>query len=323
MSFLVADYARCLHRYGKLVGWRQTSRLLCTIIASKLGAASSIEAQGAMQNWAFFQILAPETGARVSSAKINEFRVCYDGASAKCGGVEVALRMPDYDSSDSRVFEQIFVRKDYAGVLEWFAVVSPGTQISTVLDIGANIGCSALFFCTWLPAPTVFCLEPEASNFARLLLNLSLNPQRPIRCHRAALWTHAGSLSCAHDFRDGKEWGARFVEGPGEDKVNPQQVPALDIIGLAKMTGFSQIDFLKIDIEGAEADLLKTQLFRDFIKERVCRLAVEVHEEFIKIDEVHAILASLGFQTKTISEFVCGVKMGKFHESTPSPAADA
>jgi len=306
----MTDYVRCLHRFGRLAGWRETGRLLCSIMASKLGAASGMEAQGAMQNWAFFQLLAPETAMRVSRVEKNEFRVFYDGTSAKLGGVEVALRMPDCASSDARVFEQIFIRQDYAQVLDWFAAVSPGTQISTILDIGANIGCSALFFCTWLPAPNIFCLEPEASSFTRLLLNLRLNPHRPIRCHQAALWKHPGSLNCAHDFRDGKEWGARFVEGPGEGKGSPQKVAALDINGLAAMTGFSQVDFLKMDIEGAEADLFKSQLFRDFIKERVGRLAVEVHEEFIKIDEVQAILTSLGFQTKTIAEFVCGVKTG-------------
>lgn len=308
MSIRFPEYVRCLSRYGRLAGWGETGRLLGSILGSKLRAASGIEAQKAMQRWAFFRVLAGQTALRVSRVEKAEFRVFCGGASGEFGGVEVALRMPDCDSSDSRVFEQIFIAKDYARVLEWFSAAAPGTQINTILDVGANIGGSALFFCTWLPTPDIFCLEPEASNFTRLQLNLSLNRNRPIRCHRAALWTHPGSVNCAHDFRDGKEWGARFVEAPAAGEASPQKVSATDINGLAELAGFSEVDFLKIDIEGAEAELFKTELFRNFLKEKVRRIAVEVHEEFVKIDDVHAILNSLGFQTKTIAEFVCGIK---------------
>jgi FkbM family methyltransferase len=308
MSNHLVEYVRCLNRYRRLAGLGETGRLLGSIMASKAGVAPGMEAQRAMQRWAFFQILAREPAVRVSRVAKNEFRVFYRGEKEKLGGVEVALRMPDCDSSDPRVFEQIFLMKDYAHVLEWFSAVSPGKEINTIIDIGANIGCSALFFCTWLPAPDIFCLEPEESNYTRLLLNISLNRHRQIRCHRAALWTQLGNLNCSHDFRDGKEWGARFVEAPGDDKANVQQVAAIDINGLMAQTGFTQVNFLKMDIEGAEADLFRTQLFRDFLKEKVSRVAVEVHEEFIKIDEVTTILTALGFQTKTISEFVCAIK---------------
>jgi len=281
--------------------------VLGSIMAGKAGVPPGMEAQRAMQRWAFFKSLAHKTGLRVSRAGKKEFRVFYRGEKENSGGVEVALRVPDCDSSDTRVFEQVFLMKDYAQVLEWFSDVSPGKEIKTILDIGANIGCSALFFCIQLPAPDIFCLEPEESNYTRLLLNISLNPGRQIRCHRAALWTHPGDLYCSHDFRDGKEWGSRFVEATSDDKPD-QKVSAIDINELAEKAGFAQVDFLKVDIEGAEADLFRTQLFQDFLAKKVCRVAVEVHEEFIKIDEVRSILNSLGFQTKTISEFACGIK---------------
>ena len=308
MSNHLVEYVRCLNRYRRLAGWGETGRLLGSITAGKVGVSPGMEAQRAMQRWAFFQIIDREASVRVSRFEKNEFRVFYAGEKPELGGVEVALRMPDCDSSDPRVFDQIFIMKDYAHVLEWFSTVSPGKEIRTIIDIGANIGCAALFFCTWLPAPNIFCLEPEESNYTRLLLNLSLNRDRQIRCHRAALWTQPGSLDCAHDFRDGKEWGARFVVAEGEAKNPAQKVSAIDINGLAEQTGFARVDFLKMDIEGAEAELFRTQTFRDFLKEKVGRIAVEVHEEFIKIDEVNAILTALGFQTKTISEFVCGIK---------------
>jgi hypothetical protein len=68
------------------------------------------------------------------------------------------------------------------------------------------------------------------------------------------------------------------------------------------------VDFFKLDVEGAEAALFISDTFLSFLRDKVLCLAVEVHEEFIKVDEATAILNSLGFQTKVISEFVCGVR---------------
>jgi hypothetical protein len=90
--------------------------------------------------------------------------------------------------------------------------------------------------------------------------------------------------------------------------VQPRTVAAIEIAELHEKSGFGQVDFLKLDVEGAEAALFKSDFFLSFLRDKVVCLAVEVHEEFVKVDEVTAILNSLGFQTKVISEFVCGVR---------------
>ena len=64
-----------------------------------------------------------------------------------------------------------------------------------------------------------------------------------------------------------------------------------------------------MDIEGTEAVLLKNPKFKDFLKEKVLRIVMEVHEEFIKTDEAIAVLKSLGFETNVVAEFVCAVKI--------------
>jgi FkbM family methyltransferase len=309
MSIKFAEYARCLNQYCKLAGLGEAGHLLCSIIVAKLGVSPGMEAIRAMQRWQFFQALRQESSIHVTCAQKHEFRVYYGETSGKLSRVEVALRVPDCDSSDARVFQQVLLLKDYGQVLDWFFIVSAEKEIKTIMDIGANIGCSALFFSTRVPDADIFCLEPEESNYARLQLNLALNPNLRIRCHRAALWTGSGSLNFSNDFRDGKEWASRFVEGQKRGNIKPQEVAAIDIAELAGKAGFAQVDFLKIDIEGTEADLLKSDSFLGFLKDKVRRLALEVHTEFIKVEEVQAILTSLGFQTKVISEFVCGVKV--------------
>jgi len=309
MSSNSAGYLRCLSQFGAQAGWRETARLLFSIIATKLGATAGLAAQRSMQRWAFFQMLQQASATHVSRVQPQEFRVGYVEPDGKSAPVEVALRVPDCDSSDARVFQQVFLSNDYGQVLDWFFATNSAMKIKTILDIGANIGCSAIFFSTRLPVADIFCLEPEETNYARLMLNLALNPNLRIRSHRAALWTHSRILNCSHDFRDGKEWGSRFVEIQPKGQAQPQTVAGIDITELGRQSGFDQVDFLKMDIEGAEADLLRSDSFLSFLKNHVRCLAVEVHEEFIQIEEAVAILKSLGFHTKIISEFVCGVKV--------------
>jgi FkbM family methyltransferase len=291
-----------------LVGLRETGILLVSILAVKMGTKTGKGLQRVLQRWSFFKSLDGEKSVQVLSAGAHEFRVSYGGIQPDDRRVEMALRVPMWDSSDSQVFEQIFLRKEYLQALEWFSRRCPAGEINAIMDVGANIGCAALYFTTKFPDANIFCLEPEAGNYQRLTLNLGLNRKKRIRCHQAALWTEARKLRCTHDFRDGKEWGSRFVEPP-EDGCDAQEADAIDIAEFLGKTGFGQVDLFKMDIEGTEAVLLKNPKFKDFLKEKVLRIVMEVHEEFIKTDEAIAVLKSLGFETNVVAEFVCAVKI--------------
>jgi hypothetical protein len=63
-----------------------------------------------------------------------------------------------------------------------------------------------------------------------------------------------------------------------------------------------------MDVEGAEAILLRDAEFKRFLTEKAPMIAMEIHPEFISIQESVAILESMGYQTQIADEFVCGVK---------------
>jgi len=136
-----------------------------------------------------------------------------------------------------------------------------------------------------------------------------LNPGAKIKTHSAAIWTASGRLRCVHDFREGQEWAARFVELNDADQAD--SVAAVDIWQLAKLADFSQVDLLKMDVEGAEAVLLHDGEFKRFLTEKVSMVAMEIHPEFISFPESVAILESLGYQTRIVDEFVCGVNRNR------------
>jgi len=304
----MTSYIKALKKYTILAGKKEAAVLMLTILAGKMGITLNKKSQRLQERWKFFKDLTGEETIQILATGDHEFRLSALANQSGESPVKLALRVPVSESSDLLVFDQIFLKQEYQHVLDWFSSVCPQGKIDAIMDLGGNIGCAALFFSTRFPAAAIFCVEPEAGNYERLRLNLALNSARKIKSHRAAIWTHSGKLQCVHDFRDKKESSSRFVEPSGDNETGTQQADGMDIRTLMQMAGFKRIDLLKMDIEGAEAALFRDADFQDFLRENVLRVAVEVHEEFIKIEEVAAILQALQFETNAVDEFLCGIK---------------
>lgn len=56
-----------------------------------------------------------------------------------------------------------------------------------IVDAGANIGLTAVYFANQFPAARILALEPESSNYALLCKNTAAYPQ-------AALWSSTATL---------------------------------------------------------------------------------------------------------------------------------
>jgi len=299
-------YWSALYQFGRVFGAGHALKLLVSLILLKLGGSQRDESKALLTSWAFFRDLR-RAEVKILDSSETQFRVACGANDPRVGMVRVALRMPPSASSDPGVFSQIFIHGEYLHVIEWFASRHP-EPVSTILDLGANIGCASLFFGAFFAGASIFCLEPEKGNFERLRLNLDINPNLNIRSHRAAIWTRCGPLRCVRDFRDCREYSFRFVEAEQGDPDPDSGVEGLDVQTIVGLAGFEKIDFLKLDVEGGEAALLRDPSFTGFLGQNVTRIAVEVHEEFISVSEAKAVLESQGFQTGVVHEFVVGIK---------------
>ena len=67
-------------------------------------------------------------------------------------------------SSDFRVFDEIFLKEQYNSHL-----LPKNPKV--ILDAGANIGLSSVYFANRFPNAQVFALEPENSNYELLSVN--------------------------------------------------------------------------------------------------------------------------------------------------------
>lgn len=144
----------------------------------------------------------------------------------------------DYDLTRLRRFNDIrrFVDQRHAA-----------GQRPLIIDAGANIGISALFFALTFPTARVVAIEPEAANFALLERNTQ---GLGVHCLRAALASQPGHVT----IRDGGEgaWSFRTEKAAADDGI-----PCLTVNDLfAQHLDADAFPFLvKIDIEGAEADV--------------------------------------------------------------------
>lgn len=88
---------------------------------------------------------------------------------------------------------------------------------------------------------------------------------------------------------------------PVKGKVREVTVPCISVASeWRKRHGDRPIDCLKVDIEGAELDFLRTEI--EFIVNQVCRIVCEWHEWHVPLDEITRHLETNGFHLHSIVE---------------------
>mgnify|MGYP003393504687 CR=1 FL=1 len=127
----------------------------------------------------------------------------------------------------------------------------------TAIDVGANVGAVALALAKAVGANgRVEAFEPGPFFFARLEANLDLNPElkKRVRTHRVGLSAEKGALV----------WQPSVViSGTAStyigqiDSRNPHiEVPAYPLEAFANDVGIGRVDFIKVDVDGGELEVL-------------------------------------------------------------------
>jgi FkbM family methyltransferase len=142
------------------------------------------------------------------------------------------------------------------------------------VDAGANTGLASIFFSNKFPEARIIAIEPEASNYEMLKMNVA--PYRNIITMNAALWGKNEEINVV-DPGLGK-WGFMTIDNDNKEKVVGDmchKVQGITIDKLMEDLGIERIDILKIDIEGAEKEVFEVS--SSWI-DRVDAIIVELHE---------------------------------------------
>ena len=162
---------------------------------------------------------------------------------------------------------QAIVRGSYEDRERQFveSVLRPGM---TVLDIGAHHGLYTLLASRKVGMRgRVLAFEPSVRERNNLLRHLRLNRCSNVDVEAVAL----GSESCSGELFvvQGIETGCNSLHPPGVSEPTvkaPVSVETLD--GCLKRRGITQVDFIKIDVEGAELEVFKgaTELLKHSLR---------------------------------------------------------
>ena len=196
------------------------------------------------------------------------------------GGVSFALRQ---GTTDFKVFDEIFVERAYAPCV---AGLPANLGPVTLIDLGANIGLSVLFLTRALDVVEIIAVEPDPDNFR--LLSENLRRAGLMNCSTAIRAFAGAEPACAElDDSGNGAWGMRM--GALSDTGIPV-LPLAEIAGAAKTSARL---VLKCDIEGGERRLFLH--IRDW-DHLIHYIFLELHTEFLSVDELLACLRSSGFQ---------------------------
>jgi FkbM family methyltransferase len=154
---------------------------------------------------------------------------------------------------------------------------------ATILDLGSHVGASVLFFARRHPQATIIAVEADPTNFAKLSYNVG--HLRRVSLVKAAAAAHTGTLTLysSGSVDSWKSSTRRFTAWQ-----RPIEVRAVRIDDLLAESGAGEPIVVKIDIEGAEYEVLES-----FDRlERVAGLVGEVHPGLMSatVDEFRQVL---------------------------------
>jgi FkbM family methyltransferase len=150
-----------------------------------------------------------------------------------------------------------------------------------IIDAGANIGLTSLFFYAKYKPKLVVSVEPEHSNVQLLHANLIENGV-PHEIVEAAVTPHDGVVL----FSESVDSNLGSIASAG------RPCSAISMYSLLERTPASRADLLKVDIEGAEQALLSTN---NGWLERIGALIIEFHPNSVDYPGLVALLQSVGF----------------------------
>lgn len=148
-----------------------------------------------------------------------------------------------------------------------------------IIDAGANIGLSVIYFKLLYPSARIVAFEPEEEIYAVLKSNVNSFQLNDVECIRKAVWNKDTVLSF---HSEGSDAGRILIDG----KKTTTEVEATRL--KPYITG--KVDLLKMDIEGSELVVLSD--IKDSLG-NIERIFIEYHSFENNPQELSAILKIL------------------------------
>jgi FkbM family methyltransferase len=177
---------------------------------------------------------------------------------------------------DVAIFQQVFVKREYdlshtaqyRHIQQSYRDMLARGEQPLIIDCGAHVGFSALWFRMAFPEALIFAVEPNPENAA--VFRRNLDGEAGVTLFEGGIWNAPGRLHLT-DPAAGMA-GRRAVAADGTGHGN---VAAITIEQILKQTGSASALIVKVDIEGGEDALFDGDTpWLD----RVGMLVIELHD---------------------------------------------
>ena len=154
-----------------------------------------------------------------------------------------------------------------------------------IIDCGAHIGLSVIYLKNICPTSRIICFEPDEKNYNLLQKNILSHHLENVDVKQEAIWDENTSLNFIQD----GNMGSKIGETTSSHAVTVKATRLKDYLD-------KKVDFLKMDIEGAEYKVLKDISEK---LENVEKMFIEYHGTFNQnkeLLEIFKIILKAGFK---------------------------
>jgi len=171
------------------------------------------------------------------------------------------------NTTDPEVFYEVFGKRahELQRLQEVYERIVANGECPLIIDCGANIGITAIWYALNYPKARIYSIEPDSGNFSVLKANAGAY-SNIVPLH-AAIWNRSTRLAIVD--KSAPAWAVRV------DEVRGGAIGALTVADVLRLAGATKIFLIKIDIEGAEQALFRDNI--DWLASTAV-IAIELHD---------------------------------------------
>ena len=189
------------------------------------------------------------------------------------------MYIPDWDIDRAHEMWNVDTYQD--GLITDIMENIPTSDRRVALDLGSNVGYTAIKLAGYFDQ--VFAFEPCPEVYECLETNTK--PYSDIVCHNVAIWNTTGRVK----MRMGNVSGHSHISQIKQERYVPGRDRLVNITTLNKYK-FDRIDFIKMDIQGAEYDVIRYH--KDLLSKHKPTLVIE---DMNNIENVKTLLLNIGY----------------------------
>jgi len=165
-------------------------------------------------------------------------------------------------------FEELFYRNVY--------YFKTDNKNPVIIDCGSNMGFSIIYFKWLYPNSIIYGFEPDKKTFELLKKNVAQNKLTNVHLINAAISNKNGKIDF---FVDPEKPGNPAMSTiSGEKARYKTTVQSISLSSFIKENNIHNIDFIKMDVEGSEKEILK-DLNKNKMFKKIKKLIIEYHHK--------------------------------------------